>query len=387
MLKIGQQEIDALTEVIHSGKMFRYDPEGVCGRFEQRYADFLGIRYVTLCTSGTAALTAALAGLEIGPGDEVIVPAHTYMATALAVLAVGAIPIIVDIDESITLNPKAFREAIGPRTKAVIPVHMWGALCDMEKILQIANERGLLLVEDACQCVGGFYKGQAAGTMGQAGGFSFNYYKNISAGEGGCVVTNDDRVYRRASCMIDPCSFYWEGRDDAIRPFAASGSRASEFQGAILNVQLDRLPGLLDTLRQNKAWLLEASAETGLKPTPRHSPEGECATSLMYLLPSAKAAEIFAEAVDGTILLNTGRHTYTEWDPILDRQGSHHPALNPFDLPQNALCRKDYSRDMCPTSLDVLGRTVSIGLNPDQTQQDLENLAAKIKAAASALVQ
>jgi dTDP-4-amino-4,6-dideoxygalactose transaminase len=185
--------------------------------------------------------------------------------------------------------------------------------------------------------------------------------------------------------MIDPCNFYWEGRDDAVKPFAANGSRASEFQGAILNVQLDRLPGLLETLRKHKAWLLKATAETDLKPTPRHSPDGECATALMYQLPSSEAAESFAAAVEGTILLKTGRHTYTEWDQILERRGAHHPALNPFDLPQNAQCRKDYRPDMCPTSLDILGRTVSIGLHPDQTQQDLEALATRIKAATHAL--
>ena len=385
MLKIGQEEINAVAEVINSGKMFRYDKDGVCGQFEHRYADFLNVRHAVLCSSGTAALTAALAGLEIGPGDEVIVPAHTYMATALAVLSVGAIPVIVDIDDSIMLSPDALRDAIGPRTRAVIPVHMWGELCDMDAILRIAAERGLFVVEDACQCVGGFYNGRAAGSMGQVGAFSFNYYKNMACGEGGCVVTNDERIYRRACCMIDPCNFYWEGRDDAIRPFSASGSRASEFQGAILNAQLDRLPGLLETLRKHKAWLLEATAVTALKPTPRHSPDGECATALMYQLPSPEAAESFAAAVDGTILLKTGRHTYTEWDQILERRGAHHPALNPFALPQNAQCRKDYSHDMCPTSLDILGRTVSIDLHPDQTQQDLETLATSMKTAMSSL--
>ncbi len=386
MLQIGQQEIDAVAEVVYSGKMFRYDPEGVCGQFEQRYADFLNIRHAVLCSSGTAALTAALAGLEIGPGDEVIVPAHTYMATALAVLAVGAIPVIVDIDESIMLSPDALRDAIGPRTRAVIPVHMWGELCDMNAILRIAEERGLFVVEDACQCVGGFYNGRAAGSMGQVGAFSFNYYKNMTCGEGGGVVTNDERIFRRALCMIDPCNFYWEGRDETMKPFAASGSRASEFQGAILYAQLDRLPGLLDTLRKHKARLLEATAHTGLKPTPRHSPDGECATALMYQFPSPEAAESFAASVDGTILLKTGRHTYTEWDQILEQRGAHHPALNPFTLPQNAQCRKDYRPDLCPASLDILGRTVSIELRPNLTQQDLESLAARITTAASTLL-
>ena len=132
MLQVGQTEIDALAEVIRSGRMFRYEIGNACENFEERYAGFIGTSHVALCSSGTTALTAALAGLNIGPGDEVIVPAHTYMATALAVLSVGAIPVVVDIDDSITMDPDALRATIGPQTRAVIPVHMWGALCDMD---------------------------------------------------------------------------------------------------------------------------------------------------------------------------------------------------------------------------------------------------------------
>jgi dTDP-4-amino-4,6-dideoxygalactose transaminase len=381
MLKIGQEEADAVARVIQSGKIFRYDKDGECGKFERRYGEFLNVSHVALCSSGTAGLTAALGGLGIGPGDEVIVPAHTYMATALAVLAVGAIPVIIDIDASITMDPQALEEAIGPRTSAVIPVHMWGALCDMDPILAIAENHGIFVVEDACQCVGGSYNGRAAGSMGHAGGFSFNYFKNITCGEGGAVVTNDERVMRRARCMVDPCSFYWEGKDDDFRPFSANGARASEFEGAILNAQLDRLPGLIEKLRGHKARILMATESLGLTPSQRHSPDGECATCVMYLLPDAADAEKFAAATEGTILARTGRHNFTEWAPILSMQGAHHPALNPFNLPQNADCRKDYSKDMCPQSLDILQRTVSIGLRHDMTEAEIDALISRINAA------
>ncbi len=382
MLTIGREEANAVARVIESGKIFRYDPEGECGKFERRYGEFLGVQNVILCSSGSAALTAALGGIGIGPGDEVIVPSHTFMATAIAVLAVGAIPVIVEIDESITLDPEALSEAIGPSTRAVMPVHMWGALCDMDSILRIAKEHNLYVVEDACQCVGGFYKGQAAGTMGDVGAYSFNYYKNMTCGEGGAVVTHDDDAFQRVGCMIDPCSFYWEGREESFRPFVNCGSRASEFEGAILNEQLNRLPSLLQILRKQKAQVLEETAASGLTPSPRHSPDGECATCVKYFLPTAEAAEAFAEDTDGRILADTGRHNYTEWDPVLDRLGSHHPALNPYNLPQNANCRMEYSKDMCPKSLDILGRTVSIGLKPDRTDEELEALIAAINTAA-----
>ena len=137
-----------------------------CGRFEERYARYVGVNEAVMTASGTAALVAALAGAGIGPGDEVIVPAHTFMATAVAVLAVGAIPVIVDVDESITISPEALENGIGPRTKAVIPVHMWGLPCNMNRIMEIAKKRKLIVIEDACQGVGGAYEGKKLGSIG-----------------------------------------------------------------------------------------------------------------------------------------------------------------------------------------------------------------------------
>ena len=188
MLRVGQKEIDAIAKVLGSGKVFRYGLGCECDRFEKRYAKYLGVKHVHLTASGTNSLSAALIGLRLGPGDEVIVPACTYMASAVAVLVAGAIPVIVDIDESITLDPKALEAAIGPRTRAVIPVHMWGLPCDMDRIMRIARKHKLFVVEDACQAVGGAYKGRALGSIGDIGAFSFNYYKNMTAGEGGAVA-------------------------------------------------------------------------------------------------------------------------------------------------------------------------------------------------------
>ena len=131
MYTVGQEEIDALTRVIEKGALFRYGVGDECDRFEARYAEYLGAKHFALAASGSNALVAAMIGLGLGPGDEVLIPAHTYMATATSVLAVGAIPVIVDIDESLTIDPKAVEAAIRPATRAVVPVHMWGAACDM----------------------------------------------------------------------------------------------------------------------------------------------------------------------------------------------------------------------------------------------------------------
>jgi dTDP-4-amino-4,6-dideoxygalactose transaminase len=146
MYIVGQEEIDAIARVIRDGSLFRYGIGGECDRFEQRYGDYLGSRHVVLTASGTFALTAAVSALGIGPGDEVLVPAHTSTATAMAVLAAGALPVIVDVDESITIDPHAIEDAIGPRTRAVIPVHMWGAACDMDAIMEIAARHDLLVL-------------------------------------------------------------------------------------------------------------------------------------------------------------------------------------------------------------------------------------------------
>src|SRR4029079_1217789 len=256
MYIVGQEEIDALARIITSGALFRYGANSECDRFEQRYAKHLGAKHFALAASGSKALAAAMIGVGLGPGDEVLIPAHTYMATATSVLAVGAIPVIVDIDDTLTIDPKAMEAAIRPRTRAVVPVHMWGAACDMASIMAIATRHDLMVIEDACQGVGGAYEGRKFGTIGHVGAFSFNFFKNMTCGEGGGLSVNDDVIAERARCAIDPCHFYWQGRSDAVKPFAGNGARASELMGAMLNVQLDRLDGMIGAMRAEKKAIL-----------------------------------------------------------------------------------------------------------------------------------
>jgi len=382
MLRVGKKEADAIAKVILSGKVFRYHIGNECARFERRYARFLGVKHVLMTSSGTTALTAALAGLGIGPGDEVLVPACTYMATAVSVVAAGAIPVIVDIDDSITISPEAIDDAAGPRTRAVIPVHMWGLCCDMAAIRRVARKHKLFVVEDCCQGVGGAYRGRMLGSFGHTAAFSFNYYKNMTCGEGGAVVTNNRTAAERARCMIDCCNFYWTGRKKGVVPFISNGARASEIEGAMMNAQLDRLPAMIRALRRQKKRILRETAGTGLKPIRANSLEWECGTHVMWTLPTAQQAERFRELVGGTICGKTGRHVYTEWDPIFAHQGAHHPALNPFTLPQNRRCRKKYTKGMCARSLDILNRTVMIGNHPDRKAKDVAAIIRKIRSAA-----
>src|SRR5215813_3710999 len=381
----GDEEIEAIAAAIRSQALFRYGVGNQCERFEQRYAGYLGVRHFALAASGSNALAAAMTAVGLGPGDEVLIPAHTYMASATSVLAAGAIPVIVDIDESVTIDPKALEDAIGPRTKAVVPVHMWGAACAMDAIMEIAARRNLIVIEDACQGVGGGYEGRKFGAIGHIGCFSFNYFKNMAAGEGGGVAVNDEHVAKRVRCAIDPCHFYWNGRDESEMPFAANGARASELMGAMLNVQLDRLDGMIQAMRAEKKKILQGTAQLGnigLRPTPMNSPEHDCATQVMYTLPSAEAAARFAKLFPSVVAGKTGRHNYTEWDQVLMGAGAAHPAMNPYNMPANAACRRTYSKDMCARSLGILDRTVMVATHPQHTQQDVADIIHNIAVAA-----
>ena len=385
MYIVGEEEVEAIARVIRSGALFRYGPDSECDRFEARYAKYLGSRHFALAASGSNALAAAMTAAGLGPGDEVIIPAHTYMATATSVLSVGAIPIIVDIDDSLTISPAAVEAAIGKRTRAIIPVHMWGAACDMGAIMAIAEKHGLTVIEDACQGVGGSYEGRKFGSIGHVGAFSFNYFKNMTSGEGGGVAVNDDELAERARCAIDPCHFYWQGRNDAVKPFSGNGARASELMGAMLNVQLDRLDGMVAAMRRERRKILDGIAplgNLGLRVAKMNSPDHDCATQVMLSLPSAESADRFVEVFPSVIAGKTGRHNYTEWDQVLMGAGAAHPQMNPFEMPANAECRRSYSKDMCKGSLEILNRTVMVGTHPLHRDEDTADIIHNIGEAA-----
>jgi dTDP-4-amino-4,6-dideoxygalactose transaminase len=251
--------------------------------------------------------------------------------------------------------------------------------------MEIAARRNLIVIEDACQGVGGGYKGRKFGSIGHIGAFSFNYYKNMTAVEVGGVSVNDDRLANRARGAIDPCHFYWSGRDEEEKPFAGNGARATELQGAMLNVQLDRLDGMITKMRAEKKRILAGTASLGnlgLKPAPMNSPDDDCSAQVMYTLPSAEAANRFVEIFPSVIAGKTGRHTYTEWDQVLIGAGAAHPAMNPYLMPANAECRRTYARDMCARSLDILDRTVMVATHPQHGEAETDDIIHNIGVAA-----
>ena len=389
MYEIGNKEAKALKNIISKGRLFRYLENSECEIFEKNYSKYLSAKYVALSSSGTAALTASLVGLKIGPGDEVIIPAHTYMATAMSVLSVGAIPVIVDIDESLTINPSALEDACGPRTRAVIVVHMWGTTCNMNAIMKIAKKKRLFVIEDSCQAVGGGYEKKMLGTIGHVGAFSFNYYKNMTSGEGGAVVCNNKEVIERAKCAIDPCHFYWQGRKNSLKPFASNGSRASEFMGALLNVQLKRLPGMIKKMRSERDKILHSTqylSNMGIKHSLLNSKNYDCGNYVFLKFNTSLDAANFSSIFPAPIAGKTGRHNYTEWDQILLKEGSFHQSLNPYNLSENKKCRMNYSKDMCKSSLEILDKTIMIPTDPKNTNKDINNTIKNIKKAALAYV-
>ncbi len=375
MYRIGQEEVDAVARVIAGKTLFRVNNAGQeVDNFEKEWAAAIGAEYALCVSGGTGALICALAGMGIGPGDEVIVPGYTFMATALAVAAVGAIPVIAEIDDTLTLDPRDVEEKITPQTKAVIPVHINGFPADMESLTAIAGKYGLKILEDCCQADGGSYKGKRLGSWGVAGAYSFNDYKILTAGEGGAMVTDDPLIYERALVFHDGgASFRPYTSGLSIPVFAAQQYRISEVTGAILRVQLSRLEGILSDLRALKRqYMEELSGEPGITFLRSNDIDGDCGTTLGFIFPDEASAQAFAgtDGVMGGIPINSGKHVYSNWEPILNHNIWHHPAFNPFNLEQNKGLRIDYSVDMCPATLDILKRTVLLPLQLDKPEAE-----------------
>ena len=381
MFRIGKEEEQALARTLQSKQFFKINDAGreVCN-FEAEWSRTVGTKYTLLMTSGYAALESALVALGIGPGDEVIVPAYTYIATALAVTGAGAIPVITDIDETMTLSPEAVEKNISDRTKAIIPVHIMGLPSDMDSIMQIARRHGIAVVEDACQSDGGMYHGRYLGSIGDAGAFSFNIFKVITSGEGGALVTNSRKTYERALIYHDASAvaFFGDQLNEVTEPlFGGSEYRVSDLTGAVMREQLKRLPGILADLRRNCRTVVE-NAKT-VKPIPYNDFDGACCVAAAFRFDSEAECRTFAAKMKEhgyyiTIPFDTGRHVYTDWTQIMEKRGALHPAMDPFKMKENQGLNMNYSHDMCKKSLDILARTAYLDINPDWTDEDLQKV-------------
>lgn len=386
MYRIGIEEIEALKRVIESRDLFKIN-SGLRETFhcEQEMREKFVCEYAILMTSGAAALTAGLIGMGIGPGDEVIVPAYTYIASAMAVLAAGAIPVIAEIDETLTLDPEDTAKKISPYTKALMPVHIQGFPSDMRGLADIAAKHGIQILEDASQADGGAYQGRRLGAIGDAGVLSFNQFKIITAGEGGALLTSSRQLFERAFIYHDSSAVaYFGGQlDDIAEPqFCGNEYRTNELAAAVLREQLKKLDGILTDLRRNKKALMDTLAGE-FRFIPSNDIEGDCGTTAAFAFGSEEEARRFssADGVKGTLPIDTGKHVYTHWAPVLEKRGAFHPLADPFKMEANRDLNHRYAADMCPKTLDILSRTVYVGVNPDWTPADIDKVAAACRAA------
>ncbi len=376
---VGVREWFAVGQVIASGKLARYGAAsgGRLSRFEARFAEAFGVKHALTMSSGTAALVSALAAAGVGPGDEVLVPAYTWIASAGAPLAVGATPVLVDIDETLTMDPADLERRITERSKAIIPVHMGNVVCNMDAITEIARARGLHVIEDACQAVGLRYKSKRVGTIGVMGAYSFNQFKNINVGEGGAVVTDDDRLFARARIYHDLGDVF-RSHDEVAHdepPFIGVNFKATEIQGAMLSVQLSKLEPMLRRMRSRRDAMVNIlEPSTRFRVCPHNDPDNACGLHLIF--ETAEDAEAFSKANPRGVwrLMDTSRHVFTNWAPILEKRAAH-PRMNPFDWAEGAL---DYAPENYARTLDILSRTCMLSVGQQYPKPLMEFLAKRM---------
>ena len=371
---IGEEEKRELLEVLESGYLFRYgspdDPafKGKVYQLEQQVAKLVDVRHAVAVNSGTTALLVALGGLGIGPGDEVVVPGYTFIASISSIVYARAIPILAEIDKTLNLDPEDVRRKITPRTKAIMAVHMLGNPARLSELKAIATECGLLLIEDCAQAFGASYRGRSVGSIGDAGAFSFNIYKTITAGDGGMVVTDNETTYRRCFAFHDQGhSPLRMGVEVGQRPFIGLDFRMTELAGAVLLAQLRKLDTILSHLRAGKRRFKQAIADLpGLEFREITDPEGECATTLTVILPDREVARKLSEALGTITVADSGWHVYSNMEQILEKR-TMTPEGCPFTCPYYKGGEVKYWKGMLPQTDDILARAISIGLSMGDT--------------------
>ncbi len=393
MYRCGKEEIEAVTATIEAGGLFKVNGKlQNCQNLEQEFCEKFNAKHAIYMTSGHAALVTALTALGVGPGDQVIVPAYTYISTALAVVSVGAIPVVADINETMTIDPASIEAKITKSTKAIVPVHIQGFPCNMDAIMALAKKYNLFVVEDACQADGGKFGGKRLGTIGDAGALSFNYYKIISAGEGGLLLTNNREVFERALIYQDSAAIAYFGNQMegfTTEQFCGNEYRASEILAAFTRVQLTRLDGILEDMGNNKKYMASLLAPH-FTLAPSNDIDGDCGNCLPIQFPTIEEAVAFCASTKANTScecgrpIGTGKHVYKNWTAIMNKKGAYNPLMDPFKFEANKDIIPEYTEDMCAKSLDILSRTCYVDINPDMTKEQIEARAKELIAALAA---
>ena len=373
-------EKNQVNEVMNRGFTFRYNFDGMrndvwkARELEAMICKTLNVKHTHLVSSGTAALSTALMAAGIGAGDEVIVPPFTFVASVEAIVLAGAIPVFAEIDETLTLSAEGIEAVVTPKTKAVNFVHMCGSCGHMDAVKAVCEKHQLVLLEDACQVTGGTYKGQALGTLGQVGTFSFDSVKTISCGEGGAVLTNDDTLYQNAHQYSDHGHDHiGNDRGAEWHPIMGTNYRISEMNAAVGVAQWQKLDRILSIQRKNKQALKTALAqysEIRFRDIPDEA--GENAGFLSVIMPTETRAQQVVKAlgdagIPGVFYWYVNNwHYFKNWPHI---QQMHSAAKLPIDLIPD---RPNYTQVKTPKSDDIMSRTFSILINLSWSEEDIQ---------------
>lgn len=395
---IGDEERQEILDVLSRNVLFRYEfdaqRQGVykVEAFEKAFAEYCGVRHALAVSSGTAALRVALAALGIGPGDEVVTQGFTFVATWEAILDAGAVPVFAEIDETLCLDPEDLEARITPRTRAVVPVHMCGAQARIQEIVSAASKRGIPVIEDTAQSCGGRMQGQALGSFGTMGTFSFDSVKTLTTGEGGMVITNDTDLHTRASEYHDHGHDHDPsvGRGLERRNFIGFNYRMMELQGALGLAQLRKLePVILARQRKNKRVLKEAMARIhGISFRELPDPDGDSATFLIFFLPSEEKARTFNrvladEGAEAVYWHDNTWHYYGQWEHLLEGKTPVRSGWPFRAAAGQARCR--YGPSALPKTASILSRALTFPIRIHMDEQIPVILKAVDKAARKVL--
>jgi len=380
-----------LIEVLESKAPFRWrGADSKVLQFEQAYAKHIGVKNAIGVTSGTTALYTAMGALEIGPGDEVILPAWTWYADYDAIVLAGALPVFVEVDESLNIDPTRIEAKITPRTKAIIAVHLQGTTADMDPILDIARKHNLRVLEDCAQCLGGKYKGKYVGSIGDIGINSFQLSKSITSGEGGAVTSNDSELFERAVRFHDVGSIrspYKESLGGGLLAACASlNFRMNEFTGAVLKGQLQKLDTICSGLRKNAKKVREGIADLpGLKLRKTPDVEGDLGVTIFLDHGNRERRDRFLRAMraEGIAARGPGGSVILPSNARIENKVTVHPDWPSFNSPQGKAIQ--YGAESCPRTIDFINRFGGVIMDPNFTDDDVKDIIAAIRKVYTAM--
>ena len=375
-------------DVLETGVLFRYNHDAQrhghwkAKEFEAEIAQFTGAKHALAVSSGSTAVSTMLAACGVGYGDHVIVPPFTFVATIEAVLWAGAIPVFAEIDDTLCLSAEGIRQAITPKTKAVLLVHMCGASADLDGILAVCKENDIMLIEDTAQALGATYKGRHLGLYGKMGSFSFDFFKINTCGEGGVIITDDEQLIKHAEYLSDHGHSH-EGDNRGMEPHPIMGTnfRIGEINAAIGLAQARKLPYILSQQRKHKAIIQERLGKIpGLQFRRQCDDAGDSATFFHLLLPSEQAArqcvKLLGEAGIGVAYWYDNMYHYIkQWDHVKNLRMPFRMVAHELGLPQ------DLKTLTFPKSDAVMSRLISFNIRVTWTEEELDAMLGKMKAA------